>query len=134
MTTKTQAGDFTTGSIPVKLIKFMLPVLGALVLQAMYGAVDLLVVGRFGSSAGISGVATGGSLVNLFTFVVTALTMGVTVLIGRYIGEGRQDRIGPVIGGAICFLPRRPSPFRLSWSFSRRCSRTGSAPRGRPGT
>ena len=104
MTTKTQAGDFTTGSIPVKLIKFMLPVLGALVLQAMYGAVDLLVVGRFGSSAGISGVATGGSLVNLFTFVVTALTMGVTVLIGRYIGEGRQDRIGPVIGGAICFF------------------------------
>ena len=50
--------DFTTGSIPKKMIKFMLPILGAIVLQAMYSAVDLMIVGRFGSTAGISGVAT----------------------------------------------------------------------------
>lgn len=40
--------DFTQGSILKKLIAFMMPVLGALILQAAYGAVDLLVVGRFG--------------------------------------------------------------------------------------
>lgn len=40
--------DFTQGSIFKKLVAFMIPVLGALVLQAAYGAVDLLVVGRFG--------------------------------------------------------------------------------------
>ena len=39
--------DFTQGSILGKLIPFMIPILGALVLQAAYGAVDLLVVGRF---------------------------------------------------------------------------------------
>lgn len=39
--------DFTQGSILKKLVLFMLPVLGALILQAAYGAVDLLVVGRF---------------------------------------------------------------------------------------
>ena len=73
--------DFTTGSIAGKLMKFMLPVLGALVLQAMYGAVDLLVVGQFGTDEGISGVATGSNIINLLTFIVTGLTMGVTVLI-----------------------------------------------------
>ncbi len=44
----TQSNDFTSGNLLSKLLKFMLPVLGALILQAMYGAVDLLVVGRFG--------------------------------------------------------------------------------------
>ena len=45
--------DFTQGSILKKLVAFMMPVLGALILQAAYGAVDLLVVGRFGSTSGI---------------------------------------------------------------------------------
>ena len=44
--------DFTQGSILKKLVAFMMPVLGALILQAAYGAVDLLVVGRFGSTSG----------------------------------------------------------------------------------
>ena len=51
--------DFTQGSILKKLIAFMMPVLGALILQAAYGAVDLLVVGRFGSTSGLSAVSTG---------------------------------------------------------------------------
>ena len=55
----TLSDDFTQGSIVGKLVKFMVPVLGALILQAMYGAVDLLVVGQFGTDAGISAVATG---------------------------------------------------------------------------
>ena len=41
--------DFTTGGIFQKLIGFMLPILGALILQTMYGAVDILVVGWFGT-------------------------------------------------------------------------------------
>ena len=44
--------DFTQGNILKKLVAFMIPVLGALILQAAYGAVDLLVVGRFGSTSG----------------------------------------------------------------------------------
>ena len=99
-----QRDDFTRGSIVAKLSGFMLPILGALILQAMYGAVDILVVGRFGSTAGLSGVSTGSNIVNLVTFTVTGLSMGITVLIGRYIGEKRQEQVGRVIGGAICFF------------------------------
>ena len=50
--------DFTQGSILGKLVPFMLPILGALILQAAYGAVDLLVVGRFGTTSGLSAVST----------------------------------------------------------------------------
>lgn len=95
---------FTQGSIAGKLLRFMIPILGALVLQAMYGAVDLLVVGQFGTDAGISAVATGSNIINLVTFVITSLTMGVTVVISRFLGERKPERIGKVIGGAVCFF------------------------------
>ena len=98
--TTTEKSDFTQGSILKKLALFMLPILGALVLQAAYGAVDLLVVGRFGSTSGLSAVSTGSQVLNLVTFVVTQLSMGVTVLIARYLGEKQPKYIGPVIGGA----------------------------------
>lgn len=78
----------------------MMPILGALVLQAAYGAVDLLVVGRFGSTSGLSAVSTGSNVLNLATFVVTQLAMGTTILIARFIGEERQKDIGSLIGGS----------------------------------
>ena len=92
--------DFTQGNILKKLVAFMLPVLGALILQAAYGAVDLLVIGRFGSTSGLSAVSTGSQVLNLVTFVVTQLAMGITVLIARYLGEKRPWQISGVIGGA----------------------------------
>ena len=96
--------DFTQGSILKKLILFMMPVLGALILQAAYGAVDLLVVGRYGTTSGLSAVSTGSQVLNLVTFVVTQLSMGITVLIARYLGEKRPKQIGSVIGGgAVVF-------------------------------
>ena len=96
----TEKTDFTQGSILKKLSLFMLPVLGALILQAAYGAVDLLVVGQFGSTAGLSAVSTGSQVLNLVTFVVTQLAMGVTVLIARYLGEKNEGKIGAVLCGA----------------------------------
>ena len=93
--------DFTQGSILKKLVAFMMPVLGALILQAAYGAVDLLVVGRFGSTSGLSAVSTGSQVLNLVTFVVVQFAMGITVLIARYLGEKKQEQIGAVIGGAV---------------------------------
>ena len=93
--------DFTQGNILKKLVAFMMPILGALILQAAYGAVDLLVVGRFGSTSGLSAVSTGSQVLNLVTFVVIQFAMGITVLIARYLGEKRPERIGAVIGGGV---------------------------------
>lgn len=98
---KNDKTDFTQGSILKKLVFFMLPILGALILQAAYGAVDLLVVGRFGSTSGLSAVSTGSQVLNLITFVVTQFAMGITVLIGRYLGEKKPQHIGQLIGSAV---------------------------------
>ena len=110
--------DFTQGNILKKLVLFMVPIFGALVLQAMYGAVDLMIVGWFGTTAGISAVSTGSNLINLVVFTVTGLSMGITVLISRYIGEKKQERIGKVIGGVIWFFAILSSHTTLSAVFS----------------
>lgn len=96
--------DFTNGSIFGKLIHFMLPVLGALILQATYGAVDLLIVGKFGTNAGISGVSTGSGIMNLITYVMCAIASGVTIIIGLKLGEKKQEQVGRVIGNAVAFF------------------------------
>ena len=125
----TDRSDFTQGSILKKLSLFMLPVLGALILQAAYGAVDLLVVGRFGSTAGLSAVSTGSQILNLVTFVVTQLAMGVTVLIARYLGEKRPEQISAVLGGAaVVFTILSVGIFILLVGFARPVSVLMQAP------
>ena len=96
--------DFTQGNIFGKMIGFMMPILAALILQALYGAVDLLIVGKFGTTAGISGVSTGSGIMNLFTFVLSSLASGVTILCGRYLGEKKNERIGKMLGSAVAFF------------------------------
>lgn len=121
--------DFTEGSILKKLVAFMFPVLGALILQAAYGAVDLLVVGRFGSTSGLSAVSTGSQVLNLVTFVVIQLAMGITVLIARYLGEKRREQIGSVIGGsAIVFTIISVILFVIMVGFARPISVLMQAP------
>lgn len=96
-----QAQNFTEGKIFIPLIRFALPVLMALFLQTMYGAVDLLIVGQFGTSADVSAVATGSMVMHTVTVVITGLAMGLTVLVGRKIGEGRKEEAGKIIGSGI---------------------------------
>ena len=96
--------DFTRGPILSSLLRFALPVLLALLLQAMYGAVDLQVVGKFGTAADISAVSTGSQIMQTITIVITGLAMGVTVLLGQKIGEGRPAEAGRVVGSGICLF------------------------------
>ena len=121
--------DFTQGNILKKLVAFMMPILGALILQAAYGAVDLLVVGRFGSTSGLSAVSTGSQVLNLVTFVVIQFAMGITVLIARYLGEKRPERIGAVIGGgAVVFTMMSVALFIVMVGFARPISILMQAP------
>lgn len=96
-----QTQNFTEGKIFAPLIRFVGPVLLALLLQTMYGAVDLLVVGQFGTSADVSAVSTGSMVMHTVTVVITGLAMGLTVLVGRKIGEGLREDAGNIIGSGI---------------------------------
>ena len=97
----TQANNFTEGGILAPLVRFALPVLLALFLQSMYGAVDLLVVGRFGAPADVSAVSTGSHIMMTLTNLVSSLAMGATILLGRQIGEGNPEKGGETIGGCV---------------------------------
>ena len=86
--------NFTDGPILSKLIRFSGPVLFALLLQATYGAVDLLIVGQFASSADVSAVATGSHIMFTLTGPLSSFAMGITVLLGRQIGDGHAKEGG----------------------------------------
>lgn len=96
-----QAKTFTEGRIFVPLLRFALPVLLAIFLQTMYGAVDLLVVGQFGTAADVSAVSTGSQMMHTVTTLITGLAMGLTVFVGREIGSGQKEKAGQIIGNGI---------------------------------
>ena len=79
--------DFTNGPVLGPLVGFMGPVLAALLIQSLYSAVDLMIVGQFGTAVNVSGVSVGGSLTFTIQSVITSLAMGTTILLGQAIGE-----------------------------------------------
>ena len=97
----THEHNFTQGKIMAPLKKFALPVMLAMFLQALYGAIDLLVVGQFSDTVNVSAVSTGSQIIMTITMVITGLAMGVTILIGQKIGEGKPDVAGHVVGTGI---------------------------------
>ena len=96
-----KANTFISGPLFVPLIKFAMPVLGALILQSLYGAVDLWVVGQYGVKADISAVSTGAQFIMMITNVIIGLAVGTSVLIGQNIGAGRRDLAGDILAAGI---------------------------------
>ena len=94
-------GTFTEGKIVGPLLKFMGPVLFAMFLQSLYGAVDLIVVGQFATTADVSGVSTGSQLIMMVQNIVVTFSMGITVTIGQLIGAGDRRKAGKSIGTGI---------------------------------
>ncbi|HAX73482.1 MAG TPA: MATE family efflux transporter [Firmicutes bacterium] len=99
-----QVLNFTEGKILLPLLKFTIPILIALFLQTMYGAVDLLIVGQFGHAADVSAVSTGSQVMMGVTALITGLTMGITIAIGQKLGEGKKKEAGNVVGSGIAIF------------------------------
>lgn len=93
--------DFLSGPILPPLIQFALPLMLSLLLQAFYGGVDLAVVGRFSPTASVSAVATGSQVMQAVTVIVSGLTMGSTVLVGKAMGARDGQRAGRVVAGQL---------------------------------
>ena len=94
--------SFTEGPILPKLLKFMLPVLLAMFLQALYGAVDLLIVGQFGTKSGVSAVSTGSQIIMTLTNILVSFSMGITVSVAQRIGQKRNKDTAQIIGTGLC--------------------------------
>ncbi len=96
--------DFTSGKIVMPLIKFVGPVLFALFLQAMYGAVDLMIVGKFAQSADVSAVSTGSQIMMTLTNLVSSLAMGMTIFLAEKIGQKKPEEGGKIVGSGLFFF------------------------------
>ncbi|MDR1025602.1 MAG: MATE family efflux transporter [Treponema sp.] len=96
--------DFTKGGYFFPLLKFTVPILLALFLQAMYGAVDLMVVGHFGDTSSVSAVAIGSQVMQTITGIITGLTMGTTIMIGQIIGAKHARQAERTVGASICLF------------------------------
>ena len=94
----------TEGGTLQVLLRFAAPFLAANILQALYGAVDLAVVGWFCSPESVAAVSTGAQVTQIITSVISGLTLGSTILVGRYIGENRYrhhiDGVRTLFSGA----------------------------------
>lgn len=97
--------DLTQGNLVTTLLMFALPYVGANFLQALYGAADLIIVGKFCDSSVISAVATGSQLLQTLIFFITGLTVSATVLIGRAYGAKEYTNIIKIINTmTVCFI------------------------------
>lgn len=97
-----QKNLLTEGSIFKSLMRFSFPFLLASLLQALYGAADLFVVGQYADSAAVSAVAIGSQVMQTITGVILGITTGGTILIGQYLGAKREKDMAKTVGTIIC--------------------------------
>ncbi len=88
----------TEGNIAAALFRFAAPFLIANVLQSLYGAADLFVVGKYGTAASVAAVSTGTQVTQIITSLATGLTLGGTILVGQYMGGRDYKRVKEMIG------------------------------------
>lgn len=93
--------DLTQGSIFRTLVVFAVPFLIANILQSLYGAVDLFVIGRYCSAKSVAAVSTGTQITQIVTSLITGLTLGSTILIGEYTGSKKMEAVKKTIGTTL---------------------------------
>ena len=96
--------DLTTGSVPVTLLRFALPLFLSGFLQMVYNMVDMVVVGQFVGTEGLSAVSIGGEVLSLMTFVAMGFSNAGQIQISRYVGEKRRDKVGEMVGTMFTML------------------------------
>ena len=96
--------DLTVGSVPKTLFGFALPLFLSGLLQLVYNMVDMIVVGRFVGTEGLSAVSIGGEVLQLITFVSMGFANAGQILISRYVGENRHDLVGDMVGTLFTLL------------------------------
>lgn len=93
--------DMCNGTIMDKLISFSLPLMLSSILQLMFNAVDIIVVGRFSGSQALAAVGSTTALINIFTNLFIGISLGANVLAARYYAAGRDKEMSEAVHTAI---------------------------------
>ena len=95
--------DMCNGSIMVKLISFSFPLMLSGMLQLMFNAVDIIVVGRFAGSQALAAVGSTTALINVFTYLFIGISMGTNVLAAQFFAAGKARQMSETVHTSIAF-------------------------------
>lgn len=95
---KSMINDLTEGSVSKQLLKFAWPFVISNFLQTVYNLVDMVIVGQYIGSAGLSAVSMGGEVLILFTFLCLGFVNAGQVMISQFVGRKDYDSVKKVIG------------------------------------
>lgn len=95
--------DMCNGSIMDKLISFALPLMASSILQLMFNAVDIIVVGRFSGRQALAAVGSTTALINIFTNLFIGISLGANVLAAGYFASGKKKEMSEAVHTAIGF-------------------------------
>ena len=95
--------DMCNGSIMDKLISFALPLMLSGILQLMFNAVDIIVVGHFSSSQALAAVGSTTALINVFVNLFIGVSLGTNVLAARFYAAGKDKEMSEVVHTSILF-------------------------------
>jgi putative MATE family efflux protein len=90
--------DLTVGKVSSQMIRFAMPLVFSNLLQTVYNMADMIVVGQFVGSAGLSAVSIGGDLLHLLTFLGMGFASAGQVILSQYVGAGERHLISRTIG------------------------------------
>ena len=94
--------DMVTGPLLKNLLLFSLPLMATNILQLLFNAADVVVVGRYASYASLAAVGSTTAIVNLVVNLLFGILVGVNVLIARYLSAGdRSDEISAAVHTAV---------------------------------
>lgn len=95
--------DMCNGSIMDKLISFSIPLMLSSILQLLFNAVDIVVVGRFSGSQALAAVGSTTALINMFVNLFIGVSLGVNVLAARFYASGKEKEMSETVHTAIMF-------------------------------
>lgn len=95
--------DMCNGSVMDKLISFSLPLMISGILQLMFNAVDIIVVGRFAGSQALAAVGSTTALINMFTNLFIGISLGTNVLAAQYFAAGKSRQMSETVHTSIAF-------------------------------
>lgn len=98
MKSKTLSKDFTTGNIPRQLIWFTLPFMASNALQVLYSTIDMIIVGKYVGTPGLSAVSQSSLILNFVTMVCLGFANAGQVLIAQALGAGKRKELNEIIG------------------------------------
>jgi len=98
------AKNFTTGNIPKQLLWFTLPFMASNAMQVLYSTIDMMIVGKYVGTAGLSAVSQSSQIINFAVMVCLGVSNAGQVLVSQALGAEKKEKLNPIIGTLFCLL------------------------------